>query len=115
MDNFQIETAQNISIHQNAAGVGERILAFLIDLVLQVFYLIAVNFLLQGLDLDSGQQWVYILVMGLPLFLYALLWETFWNGQSPGKALLQIRVVKIDGSKIKKPFRLMYSQPFTWK
>ena len=99
MDNFQIETAQNISIHQNAAGVGERILAFLIDLVLQVFYLIAVNYLLQGLDLDSGQQWVYILVMGLPLFLYALLWETFWNGQSPGKALLQIRVVKIDGSK----------------
>ena len=31
MDNFQIETAQNISITQNVAGVGERILAYLID------------------------------------------------------------------------------------
>ena len=99
MDNFQIETAQNITITQNAAGVGERILAFLIDLVLQVFYLILINFLLQGLNLDGGQEWVYILVMGLPIFLYALLWETFWNGQTPGKALLQIRVVRLDGSR----------------
>ena len=99
MDNFQIETAQNISITQNAAGVGERILAFIIDVVIQVFYLIIINYLLQGIDMDGRQQWVYILVMGLPIFLYALLWETFWNGQTPGKAILQIRVVKIDGSK----------------
>ena len=74
MDNFQIETAQNITITQNAAGVGERILAFLIALVLQVFYLILINFLLQGLNLDGGQEWVYILVMGLPIFTGAFWW-----------------------------------------
>lgn len=99
MDNFQIETAQNISIDQNVAGIGERILAFLIDGVIQVLYVVIVNYLLQGIEMDKGQLWVYILVMGLPVFLYYLVWETFWNGQTPGKAALNIRVVKLDGSK----------------
>ena len=31
MDNFQIETAQNIGIQQNSASIGDRVLAFLID------------------------------------------------------------------------------------
>src|SRR5690606_25710655 len=99
MDNFQIETAQNISISQNVAGIGERILAFLIDAVLQVLYLVLANYLLQGIDIGNGQRWVFILVMGLPVFLYSLVWESLWNGQTPGKAALQIRVVKMDGSK----------------
>lgn len=99
MDNFQIETAQNISIDQNVAGIGERILAFLVDAVIQTIYVIAANYLLQGMDMDKGQLWVFILVMGLPVFLYYLVWETFWNGQTPGKAALNIRVVKMDGSK----------------
>lgn len=99
MDNFQIETAQNISIHQNVAGIGERILAFLIDAILQAFYLVLANYLLQGMDTGNGQRWVFILVMGLPIFLYSLVWETFWNGQTPGKSALKLRVVKMDGSR----------------
>ena len=99
MDNFQIETAQNISIDQNVAGIGERILAFLLDAVIQALYLVLANYLLQGVDMEKGQLWVFILVMGLPVFLYYLVWESFWNGQTPGKAALQIRVVKMDGSK----------------
>ena len=99
MDNFQIETAQNISIDQNVAGIGERILSFLLDAVIQALYLVLANYLLQGVDMEKGQLWVFILVMGLPVFLYYLVWESFWNGQTPGKAALQIRVVKMDGSK----------------
>ncbi|MBL4663872.1 MAG: RDD family protein, partial [Flavobacteriaceae bacterium] len=32
-------------------------------------------------------------------FLYHLLWEMFWDGRSPGKAVMKLRVVKIDGTK----------------
>ena len=39
------------------------------------------------------------MTIGLPLFLYHLLWEMFWNGRSPGKAVMKLRVVKLDGSK----------------
>ncbi len=99
MDNFQIETAQNISISQNVAGVGERILAYLIDGLIMLAYIIVALILLGGLNVGSGQEWLFMSVLFLPLLLYFLLWESLWNGQSPGKAALHLRVVKLDGSK----------------
>lgn len=99
MDNFQIETAQNISITQNAAGVGERILAYLIDALIMLAYIIAISFVIGSLDLSGGENWMFIMVIGLPLLLYFLLWETFWDGRTPGKAALDLRVVRMDGSK----------------
>ncbi|MGB7843207.1 MAG: RDD family protein [Salinimicrobium sp.] len=99
MDNFQIETAQNISISQNAAGVGERILAYLIDGLIIIAYAIIIIYIIGSLNLSGGQEWMYVLVIGLPIFMYFLLWEIFWNGRTPGKAALDLRVVKLDGSK----------------
>ncbi|MFD1095648.1 RDD family protein [Salegentibacter chungangensis] len=99
MDNFQIETAQNISISQNVAGVGDRILAFIIDSFIIGLYLVLAGLTMGGMGLDGGGMWVYYLVLGLPSFLYYLIWESFWSGQTPGKAALQIRVVKKDGSR----------------
>ncbi|MDT0676236.1 RDD family protein [Autumnicola musiva] len=99
MDNFQIETAQNISINQNVAGVGERIVAFIVDSFILVLYGIFMGLIISGTNLDRGGDMMYYLVLGLPIFLYYLLWETFWNGQTPGKAAMQIRVVMEDGSR----------------
>jgi len=99
MDKFQIETAQNIGIHQNVAGIGDRILAFLLDILIIVGYAILASFAIAGLGMEKGEQWVYYLIIGLPVFLYYLLWEIFNNGQTPGKSALEIRVVKLDGSR----------------
>ena len=99
MDNFQIETAQNISITQNVAGLGERILAYLIDGLIMFAYVLIALMLMGGLDANSGGEWLFMSVIILPLLLYFLLWESFWNGRSPGKAALDLRVVKLDGSK----------------
>ncbi|PKA83849.1 putative RDD family membrane protein YckC [Ulvibacter sp. MAR_2010_11] len=100
MDNFQIETAQNVNISQNVAGVGERILAYLIDSAIIVIYVILIIVLFSWMDLVDD-EFIFILFMtfGLPIFLYHLLWETFWNGRSPGKPAMKLRVVKMDGSK----------------
>lgn len=99
MDNFQIETAQNVSIQQNVADIGERILAFLLDVMIYVAYVIIMIFILAALEIDRGDQWTFGLILGIPPFLYHLLWETFWDGRSPGKAAMKIKVVKLDGSK----------------
>ncbi len=99
MDNFQIETAQNIGIHQNVAGIGDRILAFLIDMGIMLAYVILTTLAVAGLGLEGGELWVYYLIIGLPVFLYYLVWETFNNGQTPGKAALKLRVVLLDGSR----------------
>lgn len=99
MDNFQIETAQNVSIQQNVAGIGERILAYLIDLLIIVAYFIIVILVVSSLDLPVAEEWAFWLIVSLPPFLYFLIWETFWDGKTPGKAAMKIKVVRLDGSR----------------
>ncbi len=100
MDNFQIETAQNVIIRQNAASVGARIGSFLLDLLIIILYFILCIWLMEALGLSSNfDAWVIYLIISLPVFFYHLLFEVLMNGQSPGKRLNRIRVVKLDGSK----------------
>lgn len=98
MHEIQIETAQNVAIQQNAAGIGDRILAYLIDSLIIFFYLLTMMIILSNMDVDFGDQWAIYLVFSLPAFMYYVLLETFWNGQTVGKHLMKLRVVKLDGS-----------------
>ncbi|WP_028375517.1 RDD family protein [Leeuwenhoekiella sp. MAR_2009_132] len=102
MDNFQIETAQNVSIQQNVAGIGERILAYLIDLLILIAYFVLTIFILASFGIDSNSTAsvaIFFMIISIPAFLYFLFLEAFWNGRTFGKAALNLRVVKIDGSK----------------
>ena len=100
MDNFQIETAQNVSIQQNIAHVSTRIGSFIIDmLIIFLYYFVSIK-LLVAMDFnDSMDNYVFWTLLSLPVFFYSLLFETLMNGQTPGKYINKIRVVKIDGSK----------------
>ncbi len=98
MDNFQIETAQNVQISQNIARINDRILAFLVDLLIIIAYEVIMLFVYTSSGLSGSGLWVATLTFGLPPFLYHLLMETLNNGQSIGKAALKIRVVRLDGS-----------------
>ncbi|MGB5553141.1 MAG: RDD family protein [Flavobacteriaceae bacterium] len=99
MEQFQIETAQNISIGQNTANLGDRMLAYIIDSFIILVYTILMIWLLLSLDIEFSDMWALYLVLGLPAFLYYVLLETFMDGKTVGKSLVHIRVVKIDGSK----------------
>ena len=100
MDNFQIETAQNINIHQTVAHITTRIGSFLIDLLIIISYYILLIFIMSWLNLNFGiQQWAISLILSLPMLFYTLIFETLWNGQTPGKRINKTRVVKLDGSK----------------
>ena len=99
MDNFQIETAQNVNIIQNVADVGDRILAYLIDSLILAAYVIVIVIVFSQLSIFDDHYMIAAMTIGLPLFLYHLLWEMFWDGRSPGKAVMKLRVVKLDGTK----------------
>ncbi|NHF61308.1 RDD family protein [Flavobacteriaceae bacterium TP-CH-4] len=99
MEQFQIETAQNISISQNTAHLGDRMLAYIIDSFVIMVYVILTIVLLVSMDVDPADQWAFYLLLNLPAFLYYLLLETFMDGKTIGKSLMNIRVVKLDGSK----------------
>ncbi|MBU2928214.1 RDD family protein [Winogradskyella psychrotolerans] len=99
MDEFQIETAQNVGINQNVASIGDRMLGYLIDSAIILLYTIAAILLLTTLNLDMGDTWAIYLLVSLPAFLYYVLLETFMDGKTVGKMLMKTKVVKLDGSK----------------
>lgn len=100
MDNFQIETAQNIAITQNVAHVTTRIGSYLIDALFIFGYYLIVILIMGMLDIPLNMEYMSLFVLlGLPAFFYSLLFEVLMNGQTPGKYFNQTRVVKIDGSK----------------
>lgn len=96
MQTIQVRTTQNVFIHYPVASVGDRILAYLLDRVILIVLILALFALLFSLDMD--EEWVAIVVLGLPFLLYSLLFEIFMNGQTPGKRVLNIKVIRLNGT-----------------
>ena len=96
-----IATPFNIDLEFKTAGFNKRFLAWLVDLVIICAYnYIVVFFILRPLDLDSDSATViFILFTALPSFLYGLIFETFFNGQSLGKRVAGIKVISKDGNE----------------
>ena len=100
MDNFQIETAQNITIQQNAAHVTTRMGSYFIDLLILFAYYIVIMIISAMIDYEPDLDNILpLLLMLLPAMFYSLIFEILLNGQTPGKIVNKIRVVKLDGSK----------------
>ncbi len=96
MPTVSIQTTQNVFIHYPAASLGDRILAFFIDALIMLAYLIACLIIL--FQTNSNSYALGISLVSIPTLLYHLLFEIFMDGQSPGKKQMGIKVVKIDGS-----------------
>ena len=108
-----IETPEQTSIEFPLAGIGSRFLAIVIDTIFQVLAAIALGLifaaLLFGLRAavpgppSSAGVWaiaVMILLYFLLFYGYFILFESMWNGQTPGKRLTHIRVIKDSGQPI---------------
>jgi len=93
MDTLKIDTSQNIDIEQPIASIGERIAATLLDMLFIMSYFIIVAFIAGGLHYNRMLFFVFI-----PAAIYSLASELAMNGQSWGKKILKIKVVKTDGT-----------------
>ena len=105
MTQLSIHTTQNVVINFSSASVGERIGAYFIDLLIKIAYGIVVFYIFfytLGINsiIDKLDQWSQIaiyLIFALPLIIYSIVQESLLEGQTLGKKLLKIKVVKIDG------------------
>lgn len=102
MSTIEIQTTQNVNIEYPVASIGDRVVAAIIDQLIMIGYLIAIIFLyiwILNLTENSAVYFpvAYFIIFFLPLFFYHLLCETFLNGQSFGKKIMKMRVVKVDG------------------
>lgn len=94
-----IITGQYVRISQTPASIGERLIALIIDYFLIGLYITSTATLLSKAHLPSGfTLFFWLAVIYLPVLFYSVLCETFNHGQSIGKNLMNIRVVKADGS-----------------
>jgi len=109
-DTLNIHTPENVAFGYQVAGIGSRFLATLIDTlligVLQVVVVVTYLVILNVLDIDpsgSASAWVAA-IMGIIIFIfywgYYILFEIFWNGQTPGKRWTSLRVIRTDGTPV---------------
>ena len=93
MDSIKIDTTQNIDIEQPVASIGERIAATMLDmLILFGYFLVLIS--IYGLVHSKA----LLVVLSIPISIYSLVSELVMNGQSWGKKVLKIKVIKIDGT-----------------
>jgi uncharacterized RDD family membrane protein YckC len=98
---IQIGTAFNIDLEFEIAEFHKRLLAYIIDFVLLIIYLYSMKYMLYNeflLNLDESIG-MDILVISLPMLLYSLLTELWFNGQTLGKKIMSIRVISLEGGE----------------
>jgi uncharacterized RDD family membrane protein YckC len=115
-DQYQLQTPENVRVSYDLAGVGSRFLAAAIDTGIQVVLLVLLSLALavSGVwagaasllsDIERAESttatiWlVALLVLAsfLVLWGYYVAFELLWNGQTPGKRLVRLRVLRDNG------------------
>jgi uncharacterized RDD family membrane protein YckC len=106
-----IETPERVPLHFALASIGNRFLACAVDHGLQVLLILLLALGLQwaGLlgrfsdRLADAPKWVTAFLI-IAVFLiwsgYFALFEWLWNGQTPGKLWLRLRVIREDGRPV---------------
>lgn len=109
-NHYAIQTPEQISVSFDVAGIGSRFLALLIDTMIQGAALIlgaivigllsAAGVLTRSRNLAGIAIGLFIIIAFLLFYAYFVLFEIFWNGQTPGKRVIGIRVIKDSGRRL---------------
>ncbi|MFM9905169.1 MAG: RDD family protein [Pyrinomonadaceae bacterium] len=112
-----IETPERVPLEFALASIGNRFLAVAIDHFIQYFTIILVAWLalsfagFSSSDVTDAPDKIFsempkwtIAILIIVLFLifagYFIVFEWLWNGQTPGKKLLKLRVIREDGRPV---------------
>jgi uncharacterized RDD family membrane protein YckC len=109
-DELVIETPERVELYYTRAQVGNRFLAAVVDHLIQ-FGIIA-GVALSTLAFRQYVQeiwaalgsWAIGAAILLAFFIYSayfVIFETVWNGQTPGKRIFGLRVIREDGRPVR--------------
>jgi uncharacterized RDD family membrane protein YckC len=109
-DELVVETPERVELYYTRAQVGNRFLAAGVDHAIQFVMMGAVSLAayvfsnqVEALWAELGTWAIGISVLvGFAIYTsYFVVFETIWNGQTPGKRLFRLRVIREDGRPIR--------------
>ena len=110
-DQLSIETPEQVALEFPVAGIGSRFVALLLDHILQFGALLVLLLVFIAVmaaegehaeDKLSGKWFIasFIFIVFAIIWGYFALFEAFWQGQTPGKRVMKLRVIKDTGRQI---------------
>lgn len=102
MARIEVPTTQNVKIQYETAGFVLRFVAWCVDSAVVLLAFLVLVFLFYSmslLDSDNGFAMLLLLLVAIKYF-YALWIEIYTNGQSVGKKLAGISVIKLNGNAL---------------
>ena len=116
-DRVIIETPEHVQFSYELAGLGSRFLALVLDTLIQgagllvvVILLLVANQLLNWTLPDLGEaaglpitMVIVVFSITLLVLVYSIVFELIWNGQTPGKRIGGMRVIRTGGGSIGFP------------
>ena len=108
-DKLTIETPEQIPLEFPLAGIGSRFLAIALDTLIQALGFLLILFIAATLLPTAARFTPRALTWAAAIFLlcafvlysgYYALFEIFWNGQTPGKRLVRLRVISDSGRPV---------------
>jgi len=108
-DKLTIETPEQTLLEFPLAGIGSRFLALALDTLLQwaAIWVIALALILMAMPFarvfEAVGTWTIAIVIFIVFsiqFGYFAIFESVWNGQTPGKRWTHLRVIKDSGRPI---------------
>lgn len=112
MNEYSLLSPEKVQLKLNIAGIGSRFAACFIDSIFQsllLAFLVAGALLLHASGLIRWEMHNFrdylllavLLILGFAiLYGYFIFFENIWNGQTPGKRFLHLRVVGENGSPV---------------
>jgi uncharacterized RDD family membrane protein YckC len=103
MKSIELQTTQNVRINYELAAARERVVAFVIDVAALAISLFIITFLGVMLFAQGENEimvMLYFLGLGLVVTFYSLVFEVFNNGQTLGKMVMKIQVMRMDGRQL---------------
>jgi uncharacterized RDD family membrane protein YckC len=112
---YLISTPENVDLHLEFAGLGNRILACVIDTLLSYLMVVVVAGAAYGIYRiletfgfsETYREWVTIMLIAgfsfvsfMVIFGYFVFFEILWRGQTPGKRVVGIRVIESNGQPV---------------
>lgn len=91
-DRLYLVTPEGVTLDLRLAGIGSRASAAIVDFIIQALAMLVAYWILP--PIATIVAWFCI------FFGYHLLYETLAGGQTPGKRMLRLRVVRSDGGPV---------------